>query len=225
MPAQVRKRAPAFSLQETLDLIAMWGEEPAQADVFAKIAQRMGEKGYTRDAQQCRVKIRALMQAYQKTRMANSRSGAEPQRCRFYEQLHAILSRDSLSFPIFVVDSISGANFYMVDIVDEEDFVDEEEEENAQQSSGRSILPENQDLSLTLEPIASQDPLVRDCDSGEGTSATTLSLLGASSTPAQRRSQIRRRKKRTREAGPAQGFFPPQVAQFMPRLEIKELKP
>ncbi|XP_044857789.1 zinc finger and SCAN domain-containing protein 29-like [Mauremys mutica] len=203
MAAQVRKRAPAFSTQETLDLIAMWGEEHGEADVFAKIARRMGEKGYTRDAQQCRVKISALRQAYQKTRMANGRPGAEPQTCRFYEQLHAILDRDSISFPILVVDSTCGV-MYVEGFVDE-DSLDEEEEENVHQSSGGSILPENQGRFLTLEPIPSQDALVQDCDGGEGTSAAALSLADASSTPAQRLSQIRRRKKRTREAP---GFLP-----------------
>ncbi|EMP29855.1 hypothetical protein UY3_13007 [Chelonia mydas] len=38
----------------------------------------------------------------------------------------------------------------------EEDFVDEEEEENAQQASGESILPGSQDLFIILEPIPSQ---------------------------------------------------------------------
>ncbi|XP_074805112.1 myb/SANT-like DNA-binding domain-containing protein 7 [Natator depressus] len=92
-----------WSIQETLDLIAVWGEESVQAelrtsrrnaDIYAKIAQGMGEKGYTRDTQQCHVKIKELRQAYQKTREVNSRSGAEPQTCHFYEQLHAILAGD-----------------------------------------------------------------------------------------------------------------------------------
>ncbi|KAG6929008.1 hypothetical protein G0U57_006667 [Chelydra serpentina] len=193
MAAQVPKRAPAFSTQEIPDLIALWGEKFGQAELFAKIARRMGGKGYTRDAQQCPVKIQALMQAYLKTRMANSRSGAEPQTCPFYEQLHAILGRDSIITPVFLRDTSQEAiSNSEEDIVDEE----EEEEENVQQASGGSILPHNQDL--TLEPIPSQDPLVRDCDGGEGTSAATVSL-GASSTPAQRLSQIGRGGKRTRE--------------------------
>ncbi|EMP39524.1 hypothetical protein UY3_03253 [Chelonia mydas] len=54
----------------------------------------------------------------------------------------------------------------------EEDTVDEEEEEeeNVQQASGGSILPDSQDLFLTLEPIPFHDPLVQDCDGREGTS-------------------------------------------------------
>ncbi|XP_065409727.1 uncharacterized protein LOC135972956 [Chrysemys picta bellii] len=78
------------------------------------------------------------------------------------------------------------------DIVDEEE-EEEEEEENARKASGGSILPDSQELFLTLEPIPSAER-----DAVEGTSAEILSV-GASSTPGQRLSQIRRRKKKTRE--------------------------
>ncbi|EMP37466.1 Zinc finger and SCAN domain-containing protein 29 [Chelonia mydas] len=191
MAAQVCKRPPAWSIQETLDLIAVWGEESVQAelrtsrknaDISAKIAQGMGEKGYTRDTQQCRVKIKELRQAYQKTREVNSRSGAEPQTCHFYEQLHAILAGDPNTVHGYHPGTQAATGNNEEDIVDEE----EEEEENVQQVSRGSILPGSQELFLTLEPVPSQDPLVRDCDGGEGTSA-------------QRLSQIRRRKKQTRE--------------------------
>ncbi|XP_048693207.2 uncharacterized protein LOC125631074 [Caretta caretta] len=200
MPAQGHKHVPAWSIQQTLDLIAVWGEESVQAerqtirrnaDIYAKIAQRPGDKGCTRDTQQCHVKIKALRQVYQKTREENSRSGSEPQTWHFYEQLHVILGGDPASTPILSLDTSQGPQVAMGnnegDIVDEE-----EEEENAQQASGGSILPDSQDLFLTLEPIPSQDLLLR------GRDAATLSV-GAFSTPAQRLSQIRRRKKRTRE--------------------------
>ncbi|XP_048712967.2 actin-binding LIM protein 1 isoform X1 [Caretta caretta] len=45
-----------------------------------------------------------------------------------------------------------------------------EEEENVRQASGGSILPDSQELFLTLERIPSQDRLVAECDAGEGTS-------------------------------------------------------
>ncbi|EMP34347.1 hypothetical protein UY3_08516 [Chelonia mydas] len=69
MDAQGYKRAPAWSTQKVVDLIAVWGEEFVQAEhrysrrntnICAKIMQVMGEKGYTRDMQQCRVKIKEL---------------------------------------------------------------------------------------------------------------------------------------------------------------------
>ncbi|EMP26439.1 hypothetical protein UY3_16480 [Chelonia mydas] len=70
--SQDRKRAPAWSTQELVVLIAVWEEESMQAelrfsrrnaDLYAKIVQGMGEKGYTRDMQQCCVKIKELHQA------------------------------------------------------------------------------------------------------------------------------------------------------------------
>ncbi|XP_044869201.1 zinc finger and SCAN domain-containing protein 29-like [Mauremys mutica] len=204
MDVQGRKCAQAWSTQEVVDLIAVWGEESVQAelrtsrrntDIYAKIVQGMGEKGYTRDPQQCRLKIKELRQAYQKTREANSHSGCEPQTSCFYKELHAILGGDPTTAPKRSVDTsqepwvTSGNN--------KEDIVDEEEE-NARQASRRYILPDSQELFLTLEPIHSQDQLVVERDAREGTSAQTLSV-GTSSTLGQRLSQIRRRKKKTQE--------------------------
>ncbi|XP_048707206.1 uncharacterized protein LOC125637119 [Caretta caretta] len=81
----------------------------------------------------------------------------------------------------------------------EEDFVDEEEEEeeNAQQASGESVLPSSQDLFITLEPIPSQGG-IPDPEGGEGTSGANVSILPLSSLSL-RLSQIRRRKKCTRD--------------------------
>ncbi|XP_065259393.1 CD44 antigen [Emys orbicularis] len=52
----------------------------------------------------------------------------------------------------------------------EEDIVDEKEEKNERQASRGSILPDSQELFLTLEPVPSQDQLAVECDAGEGTS-------------------------------------------------------
>ncbi|KAG6938862.1 hypothetical protein G0U57_004511, partial [Chelydra serpentina] len=89
----------------------------------------------------------------------------EPQTCRFYDQLHAILGQDPTSTPTLSVDICKVAALRNTD----EDFVDEEEE-NAQQASGESILPGSQDLFLTLEPILSQGILFPDLEGGEGSS-------------------------------------------------------
>lgn len=66
------------------------------------------------------------------------------------------------------------------------------------QASRGSILPDSQELFLTLEPIPSQDQLGVERGDGEGISAETLSV-GASSRPGQRLSQIRKWKKKTWE--------------------------
>ncbi|EMP36423.1 Zinc finger and SCAN domain-containing protein 29 [Chelonia mydas] len=178
---QKSKRAPAWTERETLDLIAVWGEESVQAElrskrrnanIFAKISQGTLDRGYTRDTQQCHMKIKELRQAYQKTKEANSRSGSEIHTCRFCEQLHAILGGDSTTIPPLSVDTCKRG----VSSRTEEDFVDEEEEENAQQARGQGLF-------ITLEPIPSQggipDPEAGEGTSGECTFVTTVQGLKA----------------------------------------------
>ncbi|CAM4563300.1 unnamed protein product [Caretta caretta] len=75
---------------------------------------------------------------------------------------------------------------------------EEEEEENGRQASGGPILPESQEIFLTLEPCGSQDITVANRDAREGTSAGNVSF-GGSSTPESRLSLLRRRRKRMRE--------------------------
>ncbi|EMP39051.1 Glycerol-3-phosphate acyltransferase 1 [Chelonia mydas] len=175
---QNHKRDPAWTKRETLDLIPVWGEASVQAElqskrrnanIFAKISQGMLERGCNRDTQQCRVKIKELRQAYQKTKEANGHSGSEPHTCRFYDQLHGILGGDPTTTSPLSVDTCKGG----VSRNTEEDFGDEEEEEedeNAQQASGESVLPGSQDLFITLEPTPSQCG-IPDPEDGEDTSA------------------------------------------------------
>ncbi|XP_048705366.1 sorting nexin-24 isoform X1 [Caretta caretta] len=56
-----------------------------------RISKDMKDRGCNRDPQQCRLKLKELRQAYQKTQEANARSGSEPQTCRFCDELPAIL--------------------------------------------------------------------------------------------------------------------------------------
>ncbi|EMP30320.1 hypothetical protein UY3_12546 [Chelonia mydas] len=150
------KRAPAWTTQEVVDLIAVCGEESVEAelqssrrnaDIYAEIMQGMGEKGYTRDTQQCHVEVKELQQVYQKTREANSHSGSAPQTCYFYEELHVILGGDPTTTPKRSMDT--SQELRATSSNNEEDIV-EEEEENVRQASRGSILPDCQELLLTL---------------------------------------------------------------------------
>ncbi|EMP37490.1 hypothetical protein UY3_05303 [Chelonia mydas] len=67
----------------------------------------MKDRGHNRDPKQCRVKLKELRQAYQKTREANGRSGSEPQTCRFYDELHAILGGSATTAPAVLFDSFN----------------------------------------------------------------------------------------------------------------------
>ncbi|EMP26082.1 Putative protein C11orf61 like protein [Chelonia mydas] len=87
MESQNCKRAPAWTEQEVLDLITVWGDESVlselrskrrNAKIFEKISKGMKDRGYHKDPQQCRMKLKELRQAYQKTQEASTRSGSEP---------------------------------------------------------------------------------------------------------------------------------------------------
>ncbi|XP_065416774.1 uncharacterized protein LOC135974118 [Chrysemys picta bellii] len=209
MQADNRKRAPAWTVREVLDLIAVWGEDSVLAELrskrrnaktFEKISKGMMERGHNRDSEQCHVKVKELRQAYQKTKEANGRSGSEPRTCRFYAELHAILGGAATTTPPVIVDSGSG----IVSSATPEDSADggeeeEEEEDELAESTQHSVLPNSQDLFLTLTEVPSQasQASTQDSDPMEGTSAAANS--SSLPPPSRRLSQIRRRKKRTRD--------------------------
>ncbi|XP_053876333.1 uncharacterized protein LOC128832761 [Malaclemys terrapin pileata] len=203
MQADNRKRAPAWTVREVLDLIAIWGEDSVLAELrskrrnaktFEKISKGMMERGHNRDSDQCRVKVKELRQAYQKTKEANGRSGSEPRTCRFYAKLHAILGGAATTTPPVIVDSGSG----IVSSATPEDSADggEEEEEELAESTQHSVLPNSQDLFLTLTEVPSQAS-IQDPDPMEGTSAAANS--SSLPPPSRRLSQIRHRKKKTQD--------------------------
>ncbi|EMP31429.1 hypothetical protein UY3_11455 [Chelonia mydas] len=112
----------------------------------------MKDRGYNRNLQQCHVKIKELRQAYQKTREANGRSGSEPQTCRLYDELHAILGGAATTTPTMCFDPVQGVGGNTeVGFGGEE--VDEEEEvvNSSQQASGETSFPNSQDLFIILD--------------------------------------------------------------------------
>ncbi|EMP24752.1 hypothetical protein UY3_18206 [Chelonia mydas] len=122
------------------------------------------------------MKIKELRQAYQKTKEANGRDGSEPQTCHFYNELHAILGGAPTTTPPLSVDTckVGVSRNRDEDFGDEEDDDEDEEEEDdsAQQANRETILPNRQELFITLEPIPSQPSQGRllDHEAGEGTS-------------------------------------------------------
>nr|XP_048715887.1 zinc finger and SCAN domain-containing protein 32-like [Caretta caretta] len=209
MESQNHKRAPAWTEQEVWDLIAVWGEESVvselrssfrNAKTFVKISQGMKDRGHNRDPKQCRVKLKELRQAYQKTREANGRSGSEPQTCHFYDELHAILGGSATTTPAVLFDSFNGHGGNT-----EAGFGDEEDDEvvdSSQQASRETGFPDSQELFLTLdlEPVPPEPTqgCLLDPASGEGTSAACVSMITGSS-PSQRLVKLRKKKKHTRD--------------------------
>ncbi|XP_048715467.1 myb/SANT-like DNA-binding domain-containing protein 7 [Caretta caretta] len=210
MESQNRKRAPAWTKREVRDLIAVWGEESVlsehcssfrNAKTFVKISQGMKDRGHNRDPKQCRVKLKELRQAYQKTREANGRSGSEPQICRFYDELHAILGGSATTTPAVLFDSFNGdGGNTEAGFGDEEDDDDDEVVDSSQQASGETGFPDSQELFLTLdlEPVPPEPTqgCLLDPAGGEGTSAACVSIITGSS-PSQRLVKLRKKKKKT----------------------------
>ncbi|XP_044852527.1 myb/SANT-like DNA-binding domain-containing protein 2 [Mauremys mutica] len=207
--SRIRRGAPAWSGREVVDLIACWGEEFVMAELrskksntntYAKVSRAMTERGYSRDTEQCRTKIKELRQAYQKAREANGHSGSQPHTFRFYCELHAVMGSDATTTPPLSVDTCKWGVARSEEEETLEDEKEEEEEDSAQAASGESVSPPSQELILTLDPIASphsQGGLLFH-DPGEGTSGANVSMRPLS-TPSQRLVQIRRQKKRTRD--------------------------
>ncbi|XP_074827257.1 uncharacterized protein LOC141998130 [Natator depressus] len=163
----------------------------------------MKDRGHNRDPKQCRVKLKELRQAYQKTREANGRSGSEPQTCRFYDELHAILGGSATTTPAVLFDSFNGdGGNTEAGFGDEDDDDDDEVVDSSQQASGETGFPDSQELFLTLdlEPVPPEPTqgCLLDPAGGEGTSAACVSMITGSS-PSQRLVKIRKKKKRTRD--------------------------
>ncbi|XP_074818468.1 uncharacterized protein LOC141993028 [Natator depressus] len=210
MESQNRKRAPAWTEREVQDLIAVWGEESVlselhssfrNAKTFVKISQGMKDRGHNRDPKQCCVKLKELRQAYQKTREANACSGSEPQTCRFYDELHAILGGSATTTPAVLFDSFNGdGGNTEAGFGDEED--DDDVVDSSQQASRETGFPDSQELFLTVDleavPPGPTQGCLLDPPGGEGTSAACVSMITGSS-PSQRLVKIRTRKKRTRD--------------------------
>ncbi|KAM9173277.1 uncharacterized protein ACDP82_000384 [Pangshura tecta] len=199
-----RRRAPAWTAREVLDLIAIWGEDSVLTElrskrrnekVFERISKAMMDKGHSRDSVQCRVKVKELRQAYQKTKEANGRSGAGPKTCRFYAELHAILGGCTTSTPPLSLDSDVGVVIVMAeDDADGEEYDEEADEDDLAESTQHSVSPNSQELFLTQTELAAQPS--QDNEAMEETSAANVSSLP---TPSQRLAKKRRRKKKTRE--------------------------
>ncbi|XP_077671063.1 uncharacterized protein LOC144263882 isoform X2 [Eretmochelys imbricata] len=115
----------------------------------------MKDRGHNRDLKQCHVKLKELRQAYQKTRQANGRSGSEPQTCRSYDDLHAILGGSAITTPAVLFDSFNGDGGNTEAGFGDKEDDDDEVVDSSQQASGETSFPDSQELFLTLdlEPV------------------------------------------------------------------------
>ena len=93
-------RGFSWSDNEVRALISIWGEDNIQEEldgavrnqvIFNDIAAKMRAKGYDRDWQQCRTKIKNLKKEYRQTKDHNGKTGRRRKVCKFYKELDSIL--------------------------------------------------------------------------------------------------------------------------------------
>ncbi|XP_050817756.1 uncharacterized protein LOC127055145 [Gopherus flavomarginatus] len=157
----------------------------------------MMEKGHTRDSVQCRVKVKELRQAYQKTKAANGRSRSGPKTCRFYAELHAILGGCATTTPPLSRNSKVGVVISTM-AEDSAEGEDEEEKDDLAERTQHSVSPNSQELFVAQTELPSQPSQATSPDS-EAMEVTSGAYFSSLPTPSRRLSQIRRRKKKTRD--------------------------
>ena len=104
----------SWSDNEVRTLISIWGEDNIQDQldgavrnqtIFNNIATKMREKGYERDWQQCRTKIKNLKKEYRQTKDHNGQTGRGRKVCKFYRELDDILGHRPASVPAALLDT------------------------------------------------------------------------------------------------------------------------
>ena len=107
-------RGSSWSDNEVRTLISIWGEDNIQEEldgavrnqvIFNDIAAKMREKGYERDWQQCRTKIKNLKKEYRQIKDHNGQTGRGRKVCKFYKELDSILGHRPASVPTVLFDT------------------------------------------------------------------------------------------------------------------------
>ena len=105
-------RGSTWGEEEVKVLLAIWGDEKVQKEVdgpkrkpllHEKIAKKLQEHGYNRDAEQCKIKS-----TYRPIKDHNNKSGNDKKTSQFYEQLDAVLGHRPASTPPVVLDTCAG---------------------------------------------------------------------------------------------------------------------
>ena len=107
-------RGSLWSDNEVRALVSIWGEDNIQEEldgavrnqvIFNNIATKMREKGYERNWQQCRTKIKNLKKEYRQTKDHNGQTGRGRKVCKFYRELDSILGHRPASVPAVLLDT------------------------------------------------------------------------------------------------------------------------
>lgn len=114
MATSSTSRGSSWSDNEVRALISIWGEDNIQEEldgavrnqvIYSTIARKMHQKGYEREWQQCRTKIKNLKKEYRQTKDHNGQTGRGRKQCKFYRELDSILGHRPASTPPVLLDT------------------------------------------------------------------------------------------------------------------------
>ncbi|KPP71150.1 hypothetical protein Z043_109967 [Scleropages formosus] len=86
---------------ETRALLHIWGEQDVQtaldgnfrnSHVYRDVAGRLGEMGFDRTPEQCRIRVKSLKRQYYQAKEGSRRNGHYHRVCKFYDEMERILS-------------------------------------------------------------------------------------------------------------------------------------
>ncbi|XP_075786327.1 uncharacterized protein LOC142829584 [Pelodiscus sinensis] len=154
-PARGRKRrAPAWSSAEIVDLIEVWGEASyvhdlrtshRNAAVYSCMAASLAARGHQCSREQVRCKVKHLRQSYSRA----CQPGADPEACPHFHALDRLLGAHAVSAPQDVIDP--GAEGPLQET--------EEEEEGSESQEPAASLPRTRDPRGTPQsrsPVSSE---------------------------------------------------------------------
>lgn len=164
----------AWTKQDTLKLIEIWGEENIQSQlegckrnkhVFEKISQKLEENGNHRTLQQCREKIKKLRQEYKKIKDKINKTGEEGKihlisSWDYYEPLDNILGNKPATHPSIVIDSYAeSADVDKSDALDEDTSVASAITSDSEDRQSISTDPDNTKVKAVFSDVKS--PVLR----------------------------------------------------------------
>lgn len=101
-------RGPSRRCEETLDLIALWGERRVQEarheshrnrDIYLEISKGMAAQGHKKNTEESRTKAKGLRREFKQVMSHNSKSGVAPATCPFFSKLKNIFQGDAIVLP------------------------------------------------------------------------------------------------------------------------------
>lgn len=131
-----------WSDSETRALLNIWGEQDVQtaldgnfrnSHVYRDVASRLGDMGYDRTPDQCRIRVKSLKRQYYQAKDAFKKNNGQYRKlCKFFEEMERILGSRPTVDPQDMIDSVAVGDELMDGT--------EEEGEGTEQSSD-SYMP------------------------------------------------------------------------------------